>query len=618
MSNGLSGLCNGCIDFYRLASAIPQEFMENLRIMELLTSDGTVSGAGLPGVFSNLSSTANSILSTAVAHQETASESRIGVQVRRGSTKSEPAGLACFKNLQKSGGGSILAEQKDKKTDWVQQQLMTGPKFSITLWKCWGIEEKPKQLFAQKNTKVGASIEYLRADEQLDSAMAGTWLKEFVSQRLGTNASLKAGILNICFIVDAALIPDTKFEDKLGNSSSLFSRQPGFSARPSTALASKRQSADSALNLTLKHPNAPASSTRDIIPQATPGFREPGLPASVMRPMTGSSSQLSSAQATLSCQSHTLKVHFGSSASPHLNAKYQPSGDVKISRLDQLETIAIAEHWLEGEKLSKEKKHYKTGFIGRGFTKQGIYARYNNKEYVVTQPFNDNMSFLAVQEVLIAEFKLLVQCDGIKQKFDEFIQDAGVEGVPQFCFNFKDSFYGEIEPLSASGCHTIPYLGFLTIPLLPCGRFDDPIQKFTGSNNLGPANDNLTQAIHAFVHFAWAYSQEQLLFCDMQGIHDQKNIMCLIDPRAHITNPCDEFTIYWDGGANKIATWKEQHLLALPSDAERAVDGLCKENWVCSILELSMIEMEDLNDEAGPGSSSTTAEKAKIGYVLNH
>ena len=49
-------------------------------------------------------------------------------------------------------------------------------------------------------------------------------------------------------------------------------------------------------------------------------------------------------------------------------------------------------------------------------------------------------------------------------------------------------------------------------------RYDDPVRKFTGSDHLGPANNNLIQVIHAFVHFAWVYSREQLLFCDMQGL----------------------------------------------------------------------------------------------------
>jgi hypothetical protein len=37
------------------------------------------------------------------------------------------------------------------------------------------------------------------------------------------------------------------------------------------------------------------------------------------------------------------------------------------------------------------------------------------------------MSFSAVQEVLIAEFKLLAQCAGIKEEFDKYIRDAGIK-----------------------------------------------------------------------------------------------------------------------------------------------------------------------------------------------
>lgn len=44
------------------------------------------------------------------------------------------------------------------------------------------------------------------------------------------------------------------------------------------------------------------------------------------------------------------------------------------------------------------------------------------------------MFFTSVREVLIAEFKLLAQCHGIKLKFDEFIQEAGVEGIPRMFF----------------------------------------------------------------------------------------------------------------------------------------------------------------------------------------
>jgi hypothetical protein len=116
--------------------------MANKKIMELLNSD------------TDLSSAASSIMSSAVAHQETASESRIGLQVHRGSTslRSEPPGLKRFKNTHKSGSSasgtvSIRVERKERKTDWIEQQATTGPKFSVTLWTCHGIQEKPKQVW---------------------------------------------------------------------------------------------------------------------------------------------------------------------------------------------------------------------------------------------------------------------------------------------------------------------------------------------------------------------------------------------------------------------------------------------------------------------------------------
>lgn len=111
-----------------------------MKIMELLAGDAT-----RPASF--ISSAASSILGTAVAHQETASGSRIGLQVRRGTTRSEPVGLARFKNLPKPGGSSIRVERKEKKTDWIQQKATTGPKFSVTLWKCRGVDAKPKQVY---------------------------------------------------------------------------------------------------------------------------------------------------------------------------------------------------------------------------------------------------------------------------------------------------------------------------------------------------------------------------------------------------------------------------------------------------------------------------------------
>lgn len=106
--------------------------------------------------------------------------------------------------------------------------------------------------------------------------------------------------------------------------------------------------------------------------------------------MARSSSQLSSAQVNPSYQSCILKSTFKIPSAPTPQwsrevslanygftrsvAEYQPNGDVTISRSDNLQVIVIAEDWLCGEEMSKEKKHYKTGFIGCGFTKRGIYV----------------------------------------------------------------------------------------------------------------------------------------------------------------------------------------------------------------------------------------------------
>ena len=40
------------------------------------------------------------------------------------------------------------------------------------------------------------------------------------------------------------------------------------------------------------------------------------------------------------------------------------------------------------------------------------------------------MSLSDVQAILMTELKLLAQCDGIKEKFDEFIKEDDVKGVP--------------------------------------------------------------------------------------------------------------------------------------------------------------------------------------------
>ena len=69
-----------------------------------------------------------------------------------------------------------------------------------------------------------------------------------------------------------------------------------------------------------------------------------------------------------------------------------------------------------------------------------------------------------------------------------------------------------------SGGRIIPHQHFLATLLLPCGKVDGEVRKFTGNDDIGDASDDITKAVHAFAHFSLLYSQEHILFCDLQGV----------------------------------------------------------------------------------------------------
>jgi hypothetical protein len=86
--------------------------------------------------------------------------------------------------------------------------------------------------------------------------------------------------------------------------------------------------------------------------------------------------------------------------------------------------------------------------------------------------------------------------------------------ITDFYFNFKGSILGTLHENSFG---SLRFRQFIATPLLPCGTVDAPIRKFTGNGQLGDANDHLMLAIHAFAHFSVVYSQESIVFCDLQG-----------------------------------------------------------------------------------------------------
>jgi hypothetical protein len=86
-----------------------------------------------------------------------------------------------------------------------------------------------------------------------------------------------------------------------------------------------------------------------------------------------------------------------------------------------------------------------------------------------------------------------------------------------FYFNFQGSIYGEIRASRSSGSRIVPHNFFLATLLLPCGKLDGKVRKFTGSDDIGDAPDSMTKAVHAFAHWSLLYSQGHILFCDLQG-----------------------------------------------------------------------------------------------------
>ena len=196
-------------------------------------------------------------------------------------------------------------------------------------------------------------------------------------------------------------------------------------------------------------------------------------------------------------------------------------------------------------------------------------ARFKGKEYVLTQPIDGYMTPLSVKNVLQAEYALLCIGDAFKAEFDRHASENNVAGIPgqrnsidlslqtlnvflEFYFNFKESIFGELCPTLTSGSRCVPHSYFIATPLLPCGDVDAEIKKFTGNGSVGDASDHLTKAIHAFAHFSVVYSQNNIVFCDLQGMTillkrnfnadsrsnvqgapDVNGRMCLIDPQAH-------------------------------------------------------------------------------------
>lgn len=167
----------------------------------------------------------------------------------------------------------------------------------------------------------------------------------------------------------------------------------------------------------------------------------------------------------------------------------------------------------------------------------------NGKEYVLTQP-KEGFTADEAQEALQNEAELLAKADEIHKQFKIYadncevplpstffiLHNVGCHGllIPHHCrtgfnINFKGTILGRLHPNQQG--HGLPYEYFLATPLLPCGRFDGRVKKFTGNEEFGSVSDHdmLTQAIHAFVHFGCVFTRDTLLLCDIQGVSIELN-----------------------------------------------------------------------------------------------
>lgn len=57
-------------------------------------------------------------------------------------------------------------------------------------------------------------------------------------------------------------------------------------------------------------------------------------------------------------------------------------------------------------------------------------ARFEGKEYVLTQPDTTDWDSDDLKDILAAEYKLLCQGDALKTHFDQYADELGVKGIP--------------------------------------------------------------------------------------------------------------------------------------------------------------------------------------------
>ncbi|PPQ79723.1 hypothetical protein CVT26_016028 [Gymnopilus dilepis] len=563
-------------------------------LLEQANTDTSDAGFGL-------TDDASAVLASAQQFQAKASDLRLG---KKPSVNRNPdtAGLNKFKNLAKAR--QVVAERKAKRDEVNLVGIGNGIKVSATLWSITegqnkmvqiaGIRvaqvfgpDKPTQsaldvllqsvqktfsdrhpdaelltwplisLYAHETQQKYVSLDYFERERPMSQ-----FFNEFLKGKLAADNMLKDKKIEIRFV----FFTDQVFHDRqnLNESSCLPSGRSKASSRLLTASAfiskSKRPKiVEEALA------SAIASSNQSISMRGKSfEFAIPSIPASRPTPILRSAFR-----PPIPSFSWTRDVSMVTCTFLRMAASYTPTNGLRVDfeTSEEIEEIEIAAKW---------EKADEPGYIGEGFTKRGIYARFKGREYVVTQPIDLCMTDESVLQVLKAEYSLLCIGDTLKREFDQYAKECSVVSIPKFYFNFKESILGRLRPSLSSESRHLPHSFFIATPLLRCGNLDSKIKKFTGNDEFGEAHDHLTKAIHAFTHFTAVYTHESLVLCDLQGLYDSQKIMCLIDPQAHTAtkqdNTCHE---YWDRGPEMLKSFLRKH------------EPACRDNWICQALNLS-------------------------------
>ncbi|KAF5366452.1 hypothetical protein D9758_009800 [Tetrapyrgos nigripes] len=457
--------------------------------------------------------------------------------------------------------------------------------------------------------------------EDLESMTMENLLQHFANQSFIKLNEINSRRLSIRVVIDEAFLPDT--QEALYNNLDALSAQPPMS---SISLISRSSNIHRASAVVMGTGGSAQDSTRLRSSISIPSLhRASAVMGSHHQLGVHSSIPLRCASAVLGSNHRTSAVITGEkrkarSPSPPSNPSIfgtsltQQSQD-RRSYVRNVELIAFNFRKIQYDAdngsfstdnvvheilLTKNREaHYErnqpraadSGYIGGGSSKKVYYARFDGREYAFAQCPNVDACENAF--ALKAEYKNLHHAYILANEFKNELNSLGIR-FPRFYVNFEGSFLGEIDTddLTRTSFTQIDQAPtnkiFLATRLLPCGEADQPIQKFTGSENVGaPPKSSMTRLMHAFMHYTYAMTKKTFLLSDIQGILDNNNELCVIDPQHHSNSSDRRSRIYWDGGPEKMESYIAHHIESEDDD----LDEGCSKNQFCNGLNLLTVKV---------------------------